>query len=344
LIAVMVSFARAIVIPVLFALLFGVVLRPVEKFFTKRLRIPRVISILLTVIILLLIIGTVLSLAVYEVTRFLDDLPALKKNISLQFENVRLWVMNNLDINYSRQDKYIVSATEQTMNPGKIMERTKETLTGIFTSVIVIPVLMFLVMYYRVLFLDFFMNAFGEKNRNLMTNILMDSKEALQKYVGGLFLEMICVTILQTLTMYFIGVEYPLFIGLITGALNLIPYLGILIASAIAILIGFASGSDLTQIVYMILGFMGVQFIDNNILLPNLVSGRVSINAFFSIVGVISGGIICGIPGMFLSIPLMALIKVILDNIDGLQNWGKLMGDHLPKTVRWRRLRFPKID
>jgi predicted PurR-regulated permease PerM len=345
LLALFVSYARAVVIPVIFAILFGIVLRPVEKFINVKMHVPRVLAILITTILFLLIVLAILFLAMYEITRFLDDLPTLKMNFNMHVHTFRVWAMNHLHIPYQSQEKYIDSATSQTIgNTGNILNKTIDSLQGIFTSVIVVPVLLFLVLYYRTLFLDFIIKAFGTAREELMKRIIADTKFALQGYVAGLFLEMLSVTILQTTVMWAIGIDYPLFIGLITGVLNMIPYLGILIAGSLGILISLATGADLTHIIYLVLGFMTVQFVDNNILLPKLVGSRVSINAFFSIVGVLFGGVICGIAGMFLSIPMMALLKVILDNIDHLKPWGTLMGDHLPKTVKWKRIRFPKID
>jgi predicted PurR-regulated permease PerM len=144
--------------------------------------------------------------------------------------------------------------------------------------------------------------------------------------------------------MYIVGVKYALFIGLITGVLNMIPYIGILVAGCIGLLISLATGSETSQLLYVVIGFACVQFIDNNILLPNLVGSRVRINAFFSIVGVIAGGIIAGVAGMFLAIPVMALMKVIFDNVESLKAWGELMGDSMPRTYKWKRLHFPKMD
>ncbi len=65
---------------------------------------------------------------------------------------------------------------------------------------------------------------------------------------------------------------------------------------------------------------------------------------FFSIAAVSAGGQIAGVAAMFLAIPLMALIKVVFDNVNQLKPWGELMGDTLPKTVKWKNLLWPKID
>ena len=81
-----------------------------------------------------------------------------------------------------------------------------------------------------------------------------------------------------------------------------------------------------------IIVFMIVQLIDNNFLVPRIVASRVKLNALISIVGVLVGGALCGISGMFLSIPVIAICKVIFDKVEELQPWGKLLGDDIPST------------
>lgn len=339
------SLGRAVVIPILFAILVGIVLRPVEKFFNHKLRIPRVIALLLTVILFMLIITGIITLVTYEFTRFMQDLPELKRNLRGYLIQIQAWISVNMQVKISTQQVYIDNATQQAVSdPAQIAQRTLSTLAAIFSAAVVFPVLLFLVMFYRPLFLNFLLKAFGESKRGLMTAIISDTKMAMQGYIAGLFLEMITVSVLQTTAMWIVGIKYFLFIGLVTGVLNMIPYIGILIAGAMGILIALATGAETNQVLFLILGFSIVQFIDNNILLPRLVSHRVSINAFFSIAGVIAGGLICGVAGMFLAIPLMAIMKVAFDNIDQLKPWGELMGDTLPRTVKWKQITWPKMN
>lgn len=338
-------YGRSIVLPVLFAILVGIALRPVENFFNKIIHIPRVIAILLTVTIFMCVISGIIIFTTYEFTKFMHDLPELKRNLQGHFITIRTWTAQYFQLDYSAQQNYIDRATNGAApNPSVIAQRTLTSLYSIFNATLVFPVLLFLVLYYRPLFLNFLLRVFGERHRSNSTTIITEIKMVMQRYIGGLFLEMLTVASLQTLAMWIVGIKYFVFIGLVTGVLNLIPYIGTLIAGGMGILIALAAGADLQQIVFMIIGFTSVQFIDNNILLPNLVGHRVRINAFFSIAGVITGGLICGIGGMFLAIPLMAVMKVVFDNIDNLKPWGELMGDTLPRTVKWRNLHLPKID
>lgn len=90
--------------------------------------------------------------------------------------------------------------------------------------------------------------------------------------------------------------------------------------------------------------FLAVQFIDNNFLVPMIVGSKVKVNALVSIVGVLIGGALAGVSGMFLSIPAIALMKVVFDRVEGLEPWGILIGDDQPDDAkqpmlpRWMRI------
>jgi predicted PurR-regulated permease PerM len=338
-------FGKSVIIPILFAILIGIVLRPVEKFLNQKLRIPRIIAILLTVVLFMCLISGLIAFTTYEFTHFMEDLPALKRNLQHHFSTIQSWIYRRVHVDYLTQQEYIDTATAQAKsNPGAIAQQTLNTLSAIFTTAVVFPVLLFLVLYYRVLFLNFILRLAGNERRMLAISIIGDTRSAMQQYIAGLFLEMMSVTLLQTTAMWLVGIKYFVFIGIITGILNMIPYIGILIAGSMGILIALATGADTQHVLLLVLGFSIVQFIDNNILLPNLVAHRVRINAFFSIVGVITGGLISGVAGMFLAIPLMAVMKVVFDNVPHLQPYGELMGDTLPRTIKWKNLHWPKVN
>jgi hypothetical protein len=84
-----------------------------------------------------------------------------------------------------------------------------------------------------------------------------------------------------------------------------------------------------------------VQIIDNNILVPLIINTKVQINAFVSIVGIIIGGGIAGVAGMFLAIPILAILKIIFDRIESLEPWGYFMGDNVPKNFIWKNKKTP---
>jgi predicted PurR-regulated permease PerM len=190
----------------------------------------------------------------------------------------------------------------------------------------------------------FFSKLIKKEYHPKLQDILSQIKVAVKSYIVGLIIEMIMVSILTTVGFMIIGVKYAILLGIITGILNLIPYVGILFAGVLSIVASLTGSPDLSIIVGVIVVNIIVQLIDNNVLVPLVVSSKVQINAFVSIVGIIIGGAISGISGMFLAIPIIAILKVIFDRIEYLEPWGYLMGDDLPKTYTWRNIKLPLFD
>jgi predicted PurR-regulated permease PerM len=156
----------------------------------------------------------------------------------------------------------------------------------------------------------------------------------IKSYIVGIFIEMAIVGILTTTGFLILGIKYAILLGAITALLNLIPYIGILVAGIIAILATLGNSTDVYLILGIIIVNIVVQFIDNNIIVPKIVGNKVSINSLVTMIGVIIGGSLWGIPGMILSIPIIAIIKIIFDNIESLKPWGDLLGNIIPANSK----------
>jgi predicted PurR-regulated permease PerM len=123
------------------------------------------------------------------------------------------------------------------------------------------------------------------------------------------------------------GIKYPIFLALVAALLNIVPYIGMLIANIFCILVTLISSENI-QDIFIVAGVLaGVQLIDNNILLPLVVGNKIRINALALIIGVLVGGALAGIPGMFLAIPGIALMKVVFERVKNLRPWATLLGD-----------------
>ena len=138
-----------------------------------------------------------------------------------------------------------------------------------------------------------------------------------------------------------IGVKYALLLGVLTGLINVIPYLGILVACLISGIISFATGGA-SEFIFVILAYLGIHAIDGNIVLPLVVGSKVKINPLFSFLAILVGESLWGISGMFLAIPFLAIIKIIFDRIDELKPWGQLMGEEINLNKKKRRFKISK--
>eukprot|EP01037_Dinobryon_pediforme_P003763 gene3763-3809_t len=129
----------------------------------------------------------------------------------------------------------------------------------------------------------------------------------------------------QTFAFWIIGVKYAVLLGIIVGLFNLIPYVGIFTALLLSTIITFATG-NIADSIKVAVSVVAIHAVDSNFLLPTIVGSKVKLNALVTFLGIILGEMIWGLSGMFLSIPILAILKIIFDRVDSLKPWGFLFG------------------
>ena len=207
---------------------------------------------------------------------------------------------------------------------------TLGVITGPLGTLALAPIYVFLLLFYRSLLLHFVVVLFSENHTGRIREVLSEIKTVIQSYIVGLLIETACVAALNSVGLPLFGVPYAVLLGIVAAILNLIPYIGGLVAT---VLVTFGNQPDLS-VVFGVFGvFLLVQFIDNNVLVPLIVNSKVRVNALVSIVGVLVGGALAGVSGMFLSIPAIAIMKVIFDRVDSLRPWGVLLSDQTPEQA-----------
>lgn len=327
----------SVLIPILMAFLFAVLLLPIVDFLNAKLRLPNVLSSSIAVFIFVFFIIGILVFLSYEISDIADDFAAIRKNINFIIVDVQKYIRANFHISMWEQRKYIEDVTQDSVQKGKeTIGATLMSVTDTILDLILIPIYIFLILIYRTHFILFLAKLFKKEYHANLQEILTQIKGSVKSYISGLIFEMIAVSVLTSIGLYFIGIKYAILLGVITGILNLVPYVGILVAGVLTIFASLTGTPELSMILGVIIVNTVVQIIDNNILVPLIINTKVQINALVSIVGIIVGGQIGGIAGMFLAIPLLAIIKIVFDRIESAEPWGYLMGDNMPKNFIWK--------
>lgn len=334
-----------ILVPVMMSFLFAILLYPVVLFLKVKVYFPHVLAVMLAVILFVLIFIGLFVFLSFQISDFAADVDKIEKNINIHLRNIQGFVRENFNLSSREQKQYIDTATEDSLEKGKeLIGTTLMSFTATLINLTLIPIYTFLILLYRTHFLLFLSKFFKKENHEQLKDILSHIRLAINSYIVGLIIETIVVSAMTIIGFMIIGVKYAVLLGIMTGILNLIPYIGILFAGLLSIVASLTGSPDLSIIIGVIIITIIVQLIDNNILVPMIVSSKVEINAFVSIIGIIIGGAIAGVSGMFLALPVLAIIKVIFDRIESLEPWGYLMGDHLPKTYTWRNIKLPLFD
>jgi len=338
-------YAQSIIIPLLLSLLFAILLRPVVNFFNGKLKLPHVIAVILSVILFVLFFVGIMYFISLQVSDMANDWIKIKNNLAIHANNIQEFVREKFNLSKTEQQKFLNDATKGSLETGKqLVSTTLLSFSDILVNLMLIPIYTFLILLYRTHFIKFLCKLFKPEHHAKLRDILSQIKVSVQSYIVGLLIEMVVVSVLTAIGFMIIGLKYAILLGILTGLLNLIPYIGILIAGVLSVVASLTGTADLSIVVGILVVNIVVQLVDNNLLVPMIVSSKVQINALVSIVGIIIGGSLGGFSGMFLAIPIIAIMKVIFDRIDSLEPWGYLVGDDLPKTYEWKRIRLPQFN
>jgi predicted PurR-regulated permease PerM len=324
-----------ILVPLAFAAFLAILLNPLCNRL-QRHKIPKGISIAIAMLIMILGVATVFYFLSTQIIQFGDSLPMLQKKFAEITTELKNWIQSTFGVEITKQEQMLKDALN---NSQAVLGRTVNSVLGTLAIIFLLPVYIFLMLFYKTLILNFLYEVFSEENSKKVSDVLSETKAAIQSYIVGLLIEMIIVAAMNSTALVLLGVKYGILIGCIGAILNLIPYLGGIIAIALPVLMATVTKDGYSTQLGVIVAYIVIQFIDNNILVPRIVSSKVQINALMSIIVVLLGNQLWGLSGMFLSIPFVAVLKIVFDRIDDLKPWGKLLGDNVPthhKGDMWR--------
>ena len=146
-----------------------------------------------------------------------------------------------------------------------------------------------------------------------ITYIFKVIHEVFAKYLRGQLLEAFFVGVLSAIALSIVGIDYAFVIGIIAGICNMIPYVGPVVGTILAAIIGLLSGNPI-KVLYAIGAMLIVQQIDNNLLAPKIVGESVGLHAVFTMLAILIGGNVGGLLGMLLAVPIAASFKVLFSN------------------------------
>jgi len=335
--------AKGIIVPVVFAVIIAIVLHPVVNFFVEK-KINRVFAIVITMFLTFLLIAAFGLLFFSQASRFSESLPILVDKFTEVFNQTITWASGYFDINAQKIHEWFANTKSGLITSGTAaLGKTLVSVGSLVVVLFLIPVYVFMLLFYHPILIEFIHRLFGTSNQIQVNLIVTKTKNVVQRYLIGLVIEAVIVAALNIAALLLLGIEYPVLLGIIGALLNVIPYIGGIIGVAIFMLVALITKAPVFMI-YIIVIYSVIQFIDNHYIVPKIVASKVRINALFAIIAVIAGNALWGVPGMFLSIPILAIIKLICDNIEPLKTWGFLLGDTMPPLIKIKPLFKKKLN
>lgn len=322
-----------IIVPLMFAMLISIMLLPVVHRLEKW-HIPRGMAAIMAVLLFIIIIALVMMMLGRQMEAFISDFPQLQQKLMLVITSTQEWVNTKFHINSSTQLSYMEKALMGTLGTAtSFLSQTFLSLSSLLVFVVFVFLYAFFILFYRRLLVNFLIKNFKEEHRSKLLSVIGSTRSIIKSYVGGLMIEMVIVAILNTTLFLVLGIKYAILLGVMAAIFNIIPYVGILTAAILIIFVTLATGTPIQALQAGIALFL-VHILDSNVLFPSIVGSKVKINALITIIGVVLGNMLWGIPGMFLAIPTIAIIKIICENVPEMQPWAILLGDESKPKVK----------
>src|SRR5688572_13324058 len=326
----MILAGREIITPLVMAFFLALMLLPVLRFLRSK-KIPEGLAIFLCIIFLVIIIGLVIWFFSSQISGLIADFPQIKQNVKLHLNSLSHWIDSKWGVSTDRQVQLINEQNDKVLTfASGLLGGATSSVTGTLIVFGLLPIYIFLLLFYKNLLIRFVFIWFPAKNQPKVKEVIHETEIIIKSYLIGLLIQITYITILLGGILLVIGIKHAILIGAIFAILNLIPYVGALVGNIIGVLLTLSSSQEIWPI-FAVLGTIAlVQFLDNNILMPRIVGSKVKINALATIVGVIIAGAIAGVSGMFLSLPVIAVMKIVFDRTNNLKQWGVLLGDERP--------------
>lgn len=321
---------NGIIMPILTAFLMSLLLFPAFRFLRKY-RVPEVLAIILPLLMVIIFVAAIGWFFSSQMSILINDFPQIKKNVSLHLHSLSEWISKISNYSTKEQTDFISKKSEDLLAmAGGMASGAALTVSNIFIFVGLLPIYIYLILFYKDIILRFIFMWFQPDDHPRVKDAIYETEAIIKSYLMGLLIQVTYMTILLGGTLLLLGIKHALLIGVIFAILNLIPYVGALLGNIIGVLLTLTSSTELWPVLTVLIVIAVVQFLDNNILMPRIVGSKIKINALVSIIGVVIGGSIAGVPGMFLSMPMIAVMKVIFDRTDSFKQWGVLLGDERP--------------
>jgi predicted PurR-regulated permease PerM len=315
-------YAKFILVPFILGCLIAALLTPIATRFEKW-GAHRTLSSFLCIIILALIIGGLIFLLSRQILGFISDLPTLTNRVNERLNDIQTYIERKTHFSQTRQISWLQN---QIATGGSTFAGALSATTSTFATVALIPLYTFFLLFYRNKIQMFFEKITPEQEHYTVHQIIHRVKEMVQSYLSGIIIVIFIISVMVTVGLEIIGVPYAIFLGVLAGFLNVIPYLGIFTAASASVVMATIATNSPNAPLWTFFLFLGTHILEANIITPNILGSKVSINPLASLLALVIGEEVWGIVGMILFIPLSGVIKVVFDNIKAFEPYAFLMG------------------
>ena len=315
--------ASGFLIPLSFAALLSMLMLPIVNRI-ERWGLGRGWSALVAILLLLGLLTGIFFLISEQISSMADDWPQMKDKIVPKINDVKQYFEKKTGIIISDPLETLKNNSTQLFTSAQKYFSRVMSATG---NLLLVMVYLFFMLLYRSKFKKLLLDLSPAHKEDDMQDVITRSAEVAQSYLLGKTILIIILGVLYGVGFLIIGLKYAVLVALIAAILTIIPYIGNIIAGILTLGMVSLTGGGMTDVLGVLGVFAITQFVESYILQPYIVGHEVNLNPLVTIVVVVAGGFVWGIPGMMIAIPLLGIVKVIADNAEDMQPYGRFLGE-----------------
>ncbi len=329
LIGYLVIHGQTFLAPLVFAIFLSILLLPMYNFLYRWIPVDWLV-IVLSFLIIIGAVGGIMYFFSVQIYAVFSELSEIQESMSKGINKLNYFIAEKFNLDTEVVRNWIDSQVELLVElPSTYLSTGLSSSSTFLIQSLICIVYMFFILLYKDAFRNFIITQFPKKNRNDIFTVLNSISHVSQQYFLGRLLVMIILAILNSLGLWILGVGFPILWGTLAAVLTIIPYIGTTLGGTFPFIYAFATEDSLWIPVGVVIMYQIVQQLEGNIITPKIVGGTMQLNPFVSIVAMVAGGLVWGVSGLVIALPVIAIIKILFDHIELLQPFGLLLDKDL---------------
>jgi predicted PurR-regulated permease PerM len=340
---------RTLLIPVVFAALLAMLMAPLCRKLEKK-GFKRTLATLTCVLIIFFTVVGILAVIGGQFAAFKKDVPKIEQKFKQFVKQGQQYIEQKYGIEPKQQEQIAKQQAQSASQGGKkgggIIPKIFGGITAFLGGIVLTLVYTFLMIYNKEHFENFFLKLYKEEDQTKVKTIVRQAATVAEKYLTGRAMSIMIIALMYSVGLSLVGIKNAILLAAVAAVMTLIPYLGTVLGGLFPVLMALATEDSVQPAIWAGVVLFFIQTVDNYFIEPNIVGGEVNLGALTTIISIIAGGLIWGVAGMILFLPLMGITKIVCDHVEPLKPIGFLIGEpggkKPSKIKQWIQEKFGK--
>jgi predicted PurR-regulated permease PerM len=334
-------FGKPVFMPLAMAGVLALVFMPFCRWMEKRGTNP-VLAAIICGLLFSLLISAVIVFIIYYFKKMSTDISGLTNTVSRYNQTIRQYLHDKVGVKGLEKESALpIPLPPDAGGFSRMATSVMGTALSMIINLILILIYMIMLLCIRAQVKIFILKLVKPEFREETRDVIARSAKVVQRYLWGLFFVIVCLWVMYSVGFSLVGVHNALFFAILCGLLEVVPFVGNITGSTLTSIMALSQGGGMQMVLGVVCTYALIQFIQFYIITPLVMREQVSIHPIFTIVILIAGELVWGIPGMILAIPALGIFKIVCDHVEALYPFGYLIGHHRKRKGRGWRVRNP---